>query len=102
MWGCDFRPGGGDWGDPDLEAAIDHALARGKRVLAVVAGHMHHRTKCGNERPWRLDRDGVIYVNAAKVPRIFAADSRVQRHHVALEIGAAGAAVTEVLTSASS
>lgn len=97
MWGCDFRPGGGDWGDPDLAAAIEYAHQRGKRVLAVIAGHMHHRTKCGNERPWRVERNGTIFVNAAKVPRIFSAESNVHRHHVALEISASGAAVSEVI-----
>ena len=99
MWGCDFKPDGGDWGDPDLAAAIDYAIERGKHVLAVVAGHMHHRTKCGNERPWRLERDGVVYVNAAKVPRIVSAGADVHRHHVSLTVSAAGAEVSEVLVS---
>ena len=39
-WGADFKPEGGDWGDPDLADAIAHAKQIGKRVLAVVAGHM--------------------------------------------------------------
>jgi uncharacterized protein (TIGR04168 family) len=97
MWGCDFKPGGGDWGDPDLAAAIDHAVGRGKRVLAVVAGHMHLRTRQGAERPWCLERDGILYVNAARVPRIFAVDEDVHRHHVALYIRADGVEVEEVL-----
>jgi|GEM_PF-2473262 uncharacterized protein (TIGR04168 family) len=50
MWGCDFKDNGGDWGDPDLAIAIDHARATGKRVLAVIAGHMHLRTKQGAHR----------------------------------------------------
>jgi hypothetical protein len=25
IWGCDFRPTDGDFGDPDLRIAIDHA-----------------------------------------------------------------------------
>jgi len=95
MWGCDFRPGGGDWGDPDLAAAIAHALAGGRRVLAVVAGHMHLRTKCGRERPWCEERDGTLYVNAARVPRIFASEDDTHRHHVALEIGARGVSAVE-------
>jgi len=99
MWGCDFKPDGGDWGDPDLAAAIDHAFERGKRVLAVVAGHMHHRTKCGNNRPWRLERNGIVFINAAKVPRIFSADADVHRHHVSLEITPSGAEVSEVFIS---
>jgi uncharacterized protein (TIGR04168 family) len=97
IWGCDFRPGAGDWGDPDLRAAIDYAIARGRRVLAVVAGHMHLRTKAGTQRPWRIERDKILYVNAARVPRIFSADEEVHRHHVALRIGADGVEAEEVV-----
>ena len=46
-WGKDFGEAHGDHGDPDLAAAIDYARERGKRVVAVVAGHMHHTTKPG-------------------------------------------------------
>ena len=70
---------------------------QGKRVLAVVAGHMHLHTKCGNERPWCVKREGIVYVNAARVPRIFAGSDDVHRHHVALSISADGATVKEVL-----
>jgi uncharacterized protein (TIGR04168 family) len=97
MWGCDFRPGGGDWGDPDLALAIEYARDRGKQVLAVVAGHMHLRTKCGNQRPWCQREQGTLYVNAARVPRIVAADGDVFRHHLALRISAAGAEVAELM-----
>ncbi len=96
MWGCDFKTDGGDWGDPDLTAAIDYAVDRGLRVLAVVAGHMHLRTKCGRERPWCVERDGVRYINAARVPRIFAADKDVHRHHVELVISSGAAQANEV------
>lgn len=97
MWGCDFKAGGGDWGDPDLSAAIRYAVERGKRVLAVIAGHMHLRTKCGRERPWRLERDGILFVNAARVPRIFSMDSEVYRHHIELEVTSACVNVKELL-----
>ena len=86
MWGCDFKPDGGDWGDPDLAAAIDYAIDRGKQVLAVIAGHMHLRTKLGRERPWRVERNGIMYINAARVPRIIATNNDVYRHHVELVI----------------
>ncbi len=97
MWGCDFKADGGDWGDQDLTDAIDYARACGKRVLAVVAGHMHLGTRCGRERPWLSQRDGITYVNAARVPRIFADGSGEWRHHVALTVGAHGVAVREVV-----
>lgn len=90
MWGCDFRPGGGDWGDPDLAAAITYAGERGHRVLAVVGGHMHLKTKAGAERPWQRAVDEVVYVNSARVPRIFAHERSVRRHHVALTLDGAG------------
>lgn len=98
MWGCDFKPGGGDWGDPDLGAAIHHAKSGGRQVLAVIAGHMHLRTKQGQERPWQRDHDGTLYVNAARVPRIFAGDDDIYRHHVAVHISAGGVSAEEVLT----
>lgn len=97
MWGCDFKPRGGDWGDPDLTAAIDHARATGRRVLAVIAGHMHLRTKAGGERPWLLERDGIVYVNTARVPRIFAHEGDEMRHHVSVGISADGIEVAEQL-----
>lgn len=81
IWGCDFKRGEGDFGDEDLRLAVEHAERRGKRVLAVAAGHMHHRLKGGGERTWLVERGGVLYVNAARVPRI---EGRV-RHHVLLE-----------------
>jgi uncharacterized protein (TIGR04168 family) len=52
---------GRDLGDPDLAEAVAYA---GQRVHAVVAGHIHH----GPHRRWHVVRDGVHYVNAAKVP----------------------------------
>jgi uncharacterized protein (TIGR04168 family) len=88
IWGCDFRKAEGDWGDDDLRQAIAYARTRGKRVLAVVAGHMHHHVKAsgGAQRCWRLERDGVVYVNAARVPRIFSRDGARMHHHIALSI----------------
>ncbi|MFV8819059.1 hypothetical protein [Haliea sp. E17] len=97
IWGCDFKPGGGDWGDPDLEEAIAYARSRGKRVLAVVAGHMHLRTRDGEERPWLVDRDGTLYVNSARVPRIFAGDDDTLRHHLEMRIEAGGVSFRELL-----
>ncbi len=69
IYGCDFRNEEGDHGDPDLEDALMHACATGKRVLAVLAGHMHHRLRGGGQRRWHALKDGVTYVNAARVRR---------------------------------
>jgi uncharacterized protein (TIGR04168 family) len=96
-WGCDFRAGAGDFGDPDLRAAIDHALRCGKRVRAVVAGHMHHRLRSGGQRVWRALKDGVLHVNAARVPRIFGHEGRTLRHHVELVVTPDRVEATEVL-----
>jgi uncharacterized protein (TIGR04168 family) len=99
IWGCDFRAGEGDFGDPDLRAAIDHADAVGKRVVAVVAGHMHHGLRGGGTRQWQVHAEGRLYVNAARVPRVFRENGVVLRHHVALEIDGADAVAREVLVS---
>ncbi|MDA3919918.1 MAG: metallophosphoesterase [Salinisphaera sp.] len=87
LYGCDFDPGRGDFGDPDLKVAIDHARATGHRVSAVIAGHMHHRSKhTGEWRQTSLRRDNTLYINAARVPRIEGHGSR--RHHIRLSINA--------------
>jgi len=86
IWGCDFRRDEGDQGDPDLAAAVRHARSLGKKVQAVVAGHMHRRLKGGGERRWMLERDGTLYLNAARVPRVFQRDDIQLRHHVELRL----------------
>ncbi len=86
-WGCDFRADVGDFGDPDLEAAIAHARSSGRRVLAVVAGHMHHDLKGGGQRTWQArDDQGTLYLNAAKVPRIYQDAGSTWHHHVELRV----------------
>jgi len=97
IWGCDFRPEEGDWGDEDLRRAIAHARTAGRQVLAVVAGHMHHAVKGGGQRPWRTVQDGILYVNAARVPRVFRRGSEIVRHHVAVSVAEGGATATEML-----
>lgn len=84
-FGCDFDPGRGDFGDPDLAQAIEHARCTGHRVRAVIAGHMHHCSKHTGE--WRRTSarlDDTLYINAARVPRIEHCGAR--RHHIRLHV----------------
>jgi len=86
IWGCDFRRKEEDWGDRDLEEAVQHALGSGRTVLATVAGHMHRKTKSGKRRPAQVRKDGVLYVNAAEVPRHRKVNGAKKRHHVKLTL----------------
>jgi uncharacterized protein (TIGR04168 family) len=97
IWGCDFDPAFGDFGDRDLTDAIDYAKSQGKRILAVIAGHMHLQTYLGPKplwkrrgapgplRPWLVEKAGVKYVNAALVPRIYQKEGETVHHHICLE-----------------
>lgn len=84
IWGCDFRPEAGDFGDPDLQEAIAYAQAQGHRVRAVVAGHMHHHLKGGGQRQWLRREEDTLYINAARVPRVFTQAGEEKRHHIEL------------------
>ncbi len=68
--GRDWKSPSIDWGDKDLEIAID--VIRKRRVPElVVFGHMHHflkRTK-SLRTTFFQDRWGTAYLNAACVPR---------------------------------
>jgi len=90
IWGCDFRKTEEDWGDRDLEEAVRYARSEGRTVLAAVAGHMHRRTKSGKRRPGQLHKEGVLYVNAAEVPRHRTLNGTKKRHHVRLRVGLDG------------
>lgn len=96
IWGCDFKKSEGDWGDVDLERALTRSKSR---VRAVVAGHMHHAVRGGGLREWCVERDGVLYVNAARVPRIFENEGRTHRHHVELVVEKGRARAREVRLS---
>lgn len=99
IWGCDFKKTEGDFGDLDLERAIDHAKRRDKKVRAVIAGHMHHQLAGGGTRRWQVEQDGILYLNAARVPRIFERGGRVLRHHVEVVVDEHRARAREVLRS---
>lgn len=84
LWGCDFRPELGDFGDPDLTLGLKGAQGR---VRAVVAGHMHHRLKGTKTiRRWAHEDAGCLYVNAACVPRFRGKGQKRLRHHVVLTL----------------
>jgi uncharacterized protein (TIGR04168 family) len=84
IWGCDFKPEQGDWGDRDLRGALDHAKRCHKRVLAVVAGHMHRSRR--NKRVSTAETEGTLFVNPALVPRVFPTEQGMSRHHMVLEL----------------
>jgi uncharacterized protein (TIGR04168 family) len=100
IYGNDFRPEAGDWGDPDLADALAHAAATGKSVIAVVAGHMHHRLRGGGNRTCHIEREGVHHVNAARVPRRRRTAGASERHHVRLTLDGAELAVEQVWLTA--
>lgn len=71
--GKDWNPRGGDFGDPDLQAAIAATQALGKQIPLVTFGHMHHNlrhTKAVQRKRLCVDAAGTVYLNAACVPRI--------------------------------
>lgn len=70
IYGCDFRAEAGDWGDADLALALEIVRGAGRRVVAVIAGHMHHALRGGGTRTWQVRDGGVLHVNAAIVPRV--------------------------------
>ncbi|MBD0269347.1 MAG: TIGR04168 family protein [Cyanobacteria bacterium Co-bin8] len=80
--GRDWKPLGGDHGDPDLAEAIAAAQALGKQIPLVTFGHMHHGLRHRKDRlRQRLlsNPDGTVYLNAASVPRIVQTPTDCQR-----------------------
>jgi uncharacterized protein (TIGR04168 family) len=96
IWGCDFREKEEDWGDRDLEEALRYASSNGRKVLGAVAGHMHRKTKSGKRRPGQVEKDGMLFVNAAEVPRHREVDGTKRRHHVKLTVSGDGIAAEDV------
>jgi len=81
--GKDWNPLGGDHGDPDLAAAIEATRSLGKSISLVTFGHMHHRLRHRQDRlRTRVNRhaDGLVYLNAAAVPRIKTENGITQRN----------------------
>ncbi|MCG8366819.1 MAG: TIGR04168 family protein [Pseudanabaenales cyanobacterium] len=81
--GRDWKPLGGDHGDPDLAAAIAHAKQVGKTVPLVAFGHMHHRLRHTQTRLRKqidISPTGTVYLNAASVPRIIKTETTCLRN----------------------
>lgn len=76
--GRDWKRSAGDYGDPDLAAAIAHTRRSNHQVPLVVFGHMHHELRYDKTRLRDrviVDNHGTVYVNGANVPRIRETDS---------------------------
>jgi uncharacterized protein (TIGR04168 family) len=72
MCGRDWTPVGGDFGDPDLAAAIEQLQSQGRSIPLVTFGHMHHQLRHRTDRlrvPARQIGD-TLYLNAARCPRM--------------------------------
>jgi uncharacterized protein (TIGR04168 family) len=78
-WG---EPIGGDYGDPDLTAAISRLQAAGKSIPLVTFGHMHHKLRHTKERLRQplVAVDGTIYLNTARCPRVLSTIERTVRN----------------------
>ena len=81
--GRDWKPLGGDFGDPDLAAAIAYAQHIGKSVPLVTFGHMHHNLRHRKDiqrQRVSLDAAATLYLNSACVPRIVHTATTCQRN----------------------
>lgn len=81
--GRDWKPLGGDFGDPDFAEAIAQTRDLGKTIPLVTFGHMHHtlrHTKTRLRSSLEVDEYNTVYLNAASVPRIQGSGSEKRRH----------------------
>ncbi|MCC0177475.1 TIGR04168 family protein [Waterburya agarophytonicola K14] len=80
--GRDWKPDGGDYGDPDLTQAIADIRNIGKSIPLVTFGHMHHALKhpSGKRRTIVEFKDDTVYLNAACVPRVIKGDGNIKRN----------------------
>lgn len=81
--GKDWMPIGGDFGDPDFTAAIAQTRELGKHIPLVAFGHMHHHLRHTKERlrtPVSISKEGTVYLNAARVPRIIKTETDCRRN----------------------
>lgn len=81
--GRDWKPLGGDFGDPDFAEAIAQTRQMGKQIPLVAFGHMHHQlrhTKKVQRKSVHVSPEGTIYLNAASVPRIIETETHRLRN----------------------
>lgn len=96
--GKDWNPIGGDYGDPDLSAAIaqlEPELHRqGKSLPLVSFGHMHHRLRHRKDRlrTCLVQQGKTLYLNAARCPRLLDSPAGPLRNFSLVTL--AGGAVT--------
>lgn len=92
IYGADFKKTGGDFGDEDLQVAIEYAKSIGKKIPVVLSGHMHHKIGNNKERETLHYSGGTFYVNGAKVPRI----QEGKHFHTKIEWDGGGATVVPI------
>ena len=90
--GRDWKPMGGDFGDPDFTDAIIQSRKLGKKIPLVAFGHMHHKLRHTEEKLRKcvdMDAEGTLYLNAASVPRIIETEGKKRRNFsiVSMEAG---------------
>jgi uncharacterized protein (TIGR04168 family) len=87
--GRDWKPDGGDYGDPDLTKAIADIRNLGKSIPLVTFGHMHHALKhpIGKRRNIVVLHDDTVYLNAACVPRVVKSDNNIKRSFSLVSFG---------------
>jgi len=87
-WASDFTEKEFDFGDIDLHLAISKINKSDKNVDIVIAGHMHHAIKKSSLTRIKLKKkNNTLYLNAARVPRIFKdADGNKIHYFMQLEI----------------
>ena len=90
--GKDWKPIGGDYGDPDFAEAISKSYQMLKTVPLVTFGHMHHHLRHNPSRTRdaiATNSMGTIFLNCALTPRIVKTDNGFDRNFsiVTLEFG---------------
>ncbi|HEY9699321.1 MAG TPA: TIGR04168 family protein [Trichocoleus sp.] len=82
LCGKDWKPLGGDHGDPDFTDAIEQTRNLGKSIPLVAFGHMHHSLRHRKDQLRKMIevQNDTVYLNAASVPRITQTEAGRQRN----------------------